>query len=160
MANILIDDNNILSIVDYSKIINASTEIVKKMNIRVKDGRLVLNDLNKIIIEELNKSNVKNILEINPNKKPKKFSVNIKDKERFSKEIAKLEKELRTVMIKHCSNLRLTSLSEVSGDRVNIQANYGLEYQFTPKSFQKQMVSFKEPKMRKDAMARFNYELR
>lgn len=154
MGNILIDDNNILSIVDYSKIINTSTEIVKKMNVRVKDGRLVLNDLNKIIIEELNKNNIKNILEINPNKKPKKFSVNIKDKERFSKEIAKLEKELRTVMIKHCSNLRLTSLSEVYGDRVNIQANYGLEYQFTPKSFQKEMVSFKEPKMRKDAMAR------
>lgn len=154
MANILIDDNNILSTVDYSKIINTSTEIAKKMNIYINNGRLLLNDLNKIIIEELNKNNVKNILEINPNKKPKKFSVNIKDKERFSKEIAKLEKELRTVMIKHCSNLRLTSLSEVSGDRVNIQANYGLEYQFIPKSFQKEMVSFKEPKMRKDAMAR------
>lgn len=154
MSNILIDNNNILTEVDYSKILKESIERVKDLKVSAKDNKIIFNNIHQIAEKIALELVDKNVLELEFEKKPKVVSTNIKNYTRFSDDIHKLKLEIENSLKNNISSISLNSIEELKNSKVKVKNNFGLEYSFENKVFGKQRVSFEENVISTNAMAR------
>ena len=145
MKNTLRDRSNHLATIDYTKVLQKAQEKVGKIDIQSTDMYMDFNNINSVIKEVMNElkaehGTVFDILDINPDKKPKHITLNHKDYEVFTSQIEKLAEKLQ---VQSPDKSVLSTLGDLKKqDRKRI--NFGVTYPFDDKQLFRKMVSFTE----------------
>lgn len=150
MENILIDNPNKLSTVNYEFVLSALLKNVDKLEVEVSNKKLDFKNLDIVVkktVEELASKNesLPALLEIEKAKSPQNVTINFKDRDDFIKDIIGLNNKLKNHMGSILGNnfkLNITPMKSLQANVDNKKINFGLNYDFAKKQFFKQRVSF------------------